>query len=103
MFTQPEGEGGAIRVDNDVIIRVTSMQERLRQMDPANYDVFSQAQDKPTPAYAAPEVLTGRYSSPVGLGFEHCLLRQPPPQRPALPCPSQPSPPPRHFRTLHLD
>ncbi len=56
-FTQPMDEAtGEIRIDRDVLIRVTSMRERLRQIDPYSYnpDVA-----QVSPAYTQPRHTPG--------------------------------------------
>jgi hypothetical protein len=64
VFTQPDDDSGSIRLDNDVIIRVTSMQERLRQIDPENYIISS---DATTPAYVYPRPAPGLTNQNQGI------------------------------------
>ena len=60
-YTQPIDEKtGNIRIDRDLVIRVTSMQERLRQIDASKYgELDLPMSDRTSPSYTAPRQTPG--------------------------------------------
>ena len=65
-FTQPVDEStGQIRVDRELVVRVTSMKERLRQVDPYKYQVSTggESDDLLSPSYTVPRHTPGLLES----------------------------------------